>query len=44
MLLQPWQDVCDVEYCSISRADRMGEGLKRDGAKVERQAFEGGSI
>lgn len=35
--------MCDIENCSISCTNRMGEGLKRDGAKVERQAFEGSS-
>lgn len=40
MLFQPWQDVDEVEYCSLGTADRVIEGLERYGAEVEGQAFE----
>lgn len=41
VLLQPWENVGDVEYCPVGTADRVVERLKSDGAKVERQTLEG---
>lgn len=42
VLLQPWENVGDVEYGAVGTADRVVERLQRNGAEVERQALEGG--
>ena len=44
MLLQPWQDIGEVEDGAVVGADRMREGLKGRGAEVEGEAFEGGAV
>lgn len=41
VLLQPGENVGDVEYCPLWTADRVVERLERDGAEVEWQALEG---
>ena len=43
MLLQPCEDVREVEDGAGGGADGVGEGLEGDGAEVERKALEGGS-
>lgn len=43
MLLQPGQDICNIEYRSVCGADGVGEGLERDGAEIEWETFEGGT-
>lgn len=43
MLLDPGQDVGEVEDGALRGADRVFEGLERDGAEVEGQALEAGA-
>ena len=42
MLLEPREDVGDVEDGAACCAYWVAEGLERDGAEVEGEAFEGG--
>ena len=44
MLLEPWQDIGEVEDCAVVGANRMRERLKGHGAEVEGEAFEGGTV
>lgn len=42
MLLDPWQNICEVEECSCRRANRVCKWLEGEGAEIEWQALERG--